>query len=129
VNTIWYYIRDRSFRQAEKLLEEEKVSKEDAKKLIQHLRDKYCRPVDLIEIKKSDVDVSKVMNKENQYSLELPQYLVSSGGLMNQSPLCQDPYTEGGFGFYVGTQIVSLKKIDQIWKMIPKLKKGKNDTK
>jgi hydroxymethylpyrimidine pyrophosphatase-like HAD family hydrolase len=52
VNSMWYYIRDRSFKQAEKLLEEEKVTKEDAKKLIKHLRDKYCVPVELIEIKK-----------------------------------------------------------------------------
>jgi hypothetical protein len=67
------------------------------------------------------------MNRENRYSMELPQYLVSSGGIMSQSPLCEDPYKDGGFGFYVGTQIVSLNKIDQIWKMVPKLKKAKND--
>jgi hypothetical protein len=62
------------------------------------------------------------MNRECTYSLKLPQYLVSSG-LMNQSPLSQDPYTKDEFVFYVGTQIVSLKKIDQIWKVVSKSKK------
>jgi len=131
VNGIWYFIREKDYAAARKAFVEEGVSKENAKKLVEYLREKYCGPIELIEIKIDEIDTTKVMNRENYDSKDLPQYMVRSGGMMHQSPLAEYTYNKEykELVFYLGSQMVPIKKIDQVWKIVSKTKKVKNEKK
>lgn len=127
VKGIWHYIREKDFEEAQKIFVEEGVSKENAKKLVAYLCEKYCGLIELIEIKIDEIDTTKVMNRENCDQTILPKYMVRSGGMMFQSPLYEFTYESnngGEFVFYSGGGMVRLETVDQIWKMVPKAKEA-----
>lgn len=125
VNAIWHYIREKDYAAARKIFVEEGVSKENAIELIEYLREKYCGAIELIEIEFDEIDTTKVMSRENYDSNDLPQYMVRSGGMMYQSTLDEYHYNSEykELVFYLGSQMIPYKNVDQVWKIVPKNKK------
>jgi hypothetical protein len=102
------HIRLKEFKEAEKILIDERVSENNAKKLVAYLHNKISQRVELVEISLNEIELKKSKDK---YLFRIGEKLIKSS-LYEREP--------GKFSIFTEDDVVPIEKAEQVWKVVKK---------